>query len=115
MGRLFLGSGGIILRRLWGDRLWEYSDNMFCSKPVMPNISASPVKQKTLGHRPSCFLWSCFHGMKRLFTKYIVRIFGRGYRESQLPMGLGEVGDECLGDKCLLVWMRERIEWDVFV
>ncbi len=44
MGRLFLGSGGIILRRLWG-----------------------------------------------------------------------EVGDECLEDKCLLVWMRERIEWDVFV
>ena len=26
-------------------------------------------KQKTLGQRPSCFLRSCFHGMKRLFTK----------------------------------------------
>ena len=26
-------------------------------------------KQKTLGQRPSCFLRSCFHGMKRLFTR----------------------------------------------
>ena len=29
----------------------------------MPNIPMSPVKQKTLGVRPSCFIWSHLHGI----------------------------------------------------
>jgi len=52
---------------------------MFCSKPVMPDIPASP-EIKTLGQRPSCFLvllpWHEKAFLKIILSEYSAKVIG---------------------------------------
>ena len=57
-------------------KLWEYSDHIFCSKPVVPDIPSSPKAEASRG---AALLSSMVLSpwCRRLFTEYIARRFSK--------------------------------------